>query len=353
MCCTEQSEIEMAVMIISRPKKYPISLSDDDILMLQTVIGNKDCSKTVQNRCRILLDLDLNKDKNFTHAQCAKANGVSTATVTNIVRLYYFGGIEKVITLNRNENSNNGRHRQTSTDKGKDSKIACGYIGALCWTLHFANNFRKAELEIPMTGSKICWHIPAGKNAEFVADMEEILEIYSMPYNLQRPVVCMSERRFKFSKDICGMYVFIEPLSGKRHVSIRTHMTGYDWAEEIRYMVSVMYEEAEKVILVMDKANTHIRTSLYQNFSPEEARRIRKRLDMHYTPKYGSWLNLAAIELNVMHAQCVFRQIDSGEELNRQLSEWESEQAVIQWKYTLTDARNGMVSVYPGKTQIE
>lgn len=178
------------------------------------------------------------------------------------------------------------------------------------------------------------------------------MEIYGLPYNPMCPVVCMGERIYKLSKEAaCALFMFAEPLGGIRHASIRARMTGYDWAEEIRYMTDAMYAEAEKIILVMDNTNTHLLSDLYKSFLPEEARRIIKRLDVHYTPKNASWLNIAAIELNVMLAQCVFRQIDTVDELHRQLLVWESEkndgQTEIQWKYTLADARNWMAYIYP------
>lgn len=147
------------MIIISRPKKYPIRLSDDDILQLQAVIENDNCSKTVRSRCRILLDLDSNHEKKLTHEQCAKANGISAATVTNIVRLYYNGGIEKVVTLNRNANSNNGGRRRINTNKGLEPEIACGSIGDLAWVLCLVKNFTQIELDIPALQRKNCWYI--------------------------------------------------------------------------------------------------------------------------------------------------------------------------------------------------
>ena len=117
-----------------------------------------------------------------------------------------------------------------------------------------------------------------------------------------------------------SIFAFVEPLGGVHHVSVRGHRTAVDWAEEIKYLVDVMYPDAKKIILVMDNLNTHKPSSLYKRYSPEEARRIIKKLEIHYTPKHGSWLDVAEIELNVMTRQCLNRRISDIEQLRRGLS---------------------------------
>ena len=118
----------------------------------------------------------------------------------------------------------------------------------------------------------------------------------------------------------CSIFAFIEPLAGKHHVSVREHRTAVDWAEEIKYLVDVMYPEVEKTILVMDNLNTHKPASLYKKYPAAEARRLIKRLEIHYTPKHGSWLDIAEIELNVMTRQCLSRRIDDINHLRSELS---------------------------------
>ena len=134
-------------------------------------------------------------------------------------------------------------------------------------------------------------------------------------------------------------------------MSVREHRTAEDWAEEIKYLSDVMYPTAEKIILVMDNLNTHKPSSLYKVFPPEEARRIIKRLEIHYTPKHGSWLNIAEIELNVMTRQCLTRRMGSIEQLRKELSVWENErnngQAVVNWQFKTNDARTKLTSLYP------
>lgn len=204
--------------------------------------------------------------------------------------------------------------------------------------------------------------------------MEDILDVYELPYNPEIPVVCMDEKPYQLlgeardswamrpgdDKKIdseyvrngtCSIFAFVEPLAGKHHVSVREHRTAIDWATEIKYLVDVMYPDKEKIILVMDNLNTHKASSLYKAFPPEEARRIIKKLEIHYTPKHGSWLDIAEIELNVMTRQCLSRRIESIELLHKELSAWESERnnsyAKVNWQFTTKDARTKLVSLYP------
>lgn len=204
--------------------------------------------------------------------------------------------------------------------------------------------------------------------------MEDVLDIYELPYNPDIPVVCMDEKPYQLlgeAKDswamrpgdnkkidseytrngTCSIFAFVEALAGRHHVSVREHRTAIDWAEEIRYLVDEMYPVAQKIILVMDNLNTHKPASLYKAFPPEEARRIIKKLEIHYTPKHGSWLDIAEIELNVMTRQCLSRRIASIDVLRSELSAWENERnhdkSKVNWQFTAKDARIKLVSLYP------
>jgi len=149
----------------------------------------------------------------------------------------------------------------------------------------------------------------------------------------------------------CSIFVFTEPLSGIRYVSVRERRTAADWAEEIKYLVDVVYPAVDKIVLVMDNLNTHRPASLYKVFAPEEARRIVKRLELHYTPKHGSWLNIAEIELNVMTRQCLSRRIDTMFRLKAELRCWENERnqkvSKVNWHFTVDKARVKLISLYP------
>lgn len=204
--------------------------------------------------------------------------------------------------------------------------------------------------------------------------MEDVLDIYELPYNKDIPVVCMDEKPYQLlgeareswamrpgdNKKIdseytrngtCSIFAFVEALAGRHHVSVREHRTAIDWAEEIRYLVDEIYPAAQKIILVMDNLNTHKPASLYKAFPPEEARRIIKKLEIHYTPKHGSWLDIAEIELNVMTRQCLSRRIASIDALRSELSAWEDERnngkSKVNWQFTTKDARIKLVSLYP------
>ena len=204
--------------------------------------------------------------------------------------------------------------------------------------------------------------------------MEDILDIYEMPYDPVVPVVCMDEKPYQLLGEVreplpmrpgdtqkvdseymrngtCSIFVFVEPLSGTRHVSVRERRTAIDWAEEIKYLVDVSYPDCPKIILVMDNLNTHTITSLYKTYPALEARRIARRLEIHFTPKHGSWLNMAEVELNVMTRQCLSRRIAAIDELRQELAAWETGRnksvARINWQFTTESARTKLISLYP------
>jgi hypothetical protein len=204
--------------------------------------------------------------------------------------------------------------------------------------------------------------------------MEDVLHVYSMPFNPDIPVVCMDEKPYQLLSEAreplpirpgnkqkldseyiregtCSIFVFTETLANFRHVSVREHRTKKDWAEEVKYLLTELYPDKEKIILVMDNLNTHTKASLYQSFPPEKAFELAKRLEIHYTPKHGSWLNIAEIELNVMTRQCLKRRISDIEILSQQLSVWEQERnskkAIVQWQFKTADARIKLASLYP------
>ncbi len=204
--------------------------------------------------------------------------------------------------------------------------------------------------------------------------MEDVLDVYELPYNPARPVVCMDEKPYQLLGDAreplpmrpgsdqkidseyvrngtCSIFAFVEPLGGVHHVSVHEQRTATDWAMEIKYLSDEIFPDAEKIILVMDNLNTHKPASLYKAFPPAEARRILKRLEIHYTPKHGSWLDMAEIELNVMTRQCLSRRIDDIDLLRRELAAWENERnqnkSKIQWHFKTGDAREKLISLYP------
>ena len=176
--------------------------------------------------------------------------------------------------------------------------------------------FKKNELKPHLS---MYWKIPPDQNANFVAAMEDLLEVYARPYNCNFPVVCMDESSIQLIGEVhkpipaapghpvlvddeyvrngvANIFLEVEPLGGKRNVKITERRTRIDWAHFIKEMLDERYPDAKKVVLVMGNLNTHNAGSLYQAFSPEEAKRLANRLEMHYTPKHGSWLDIAEIE---------------------------------------------------------
>jgi len=219
-----------------------------------------------------------------------------------------------------------------------------------------------------------CWVIPPKQNAGFVANMEDVLELYKRPYNPAIPVICMDEQPTQLIKETrmkipvepgkpervdyeyerngtAVNFMFTEPLAGWRKVNVRERKTSIDWAYEIRDLLDEDYPEVEKVILVCDNLNTHTIASLYEAFEPEEARRLAERLEIHYTPKHGSWLNVAEIELSVFTKQCLDRRIPDMATLQQEAKAWyrkrNANQKGVDWQFTTEDARVKLKRLYP------
>ena len=205
--------------------------------------------------------------------------------------------------------------------------------------------------------------------------MEDILAVYARPYDRNRPVVCMDEKPYQFLDDAreplpmrpgstekvdceyirkgtCSIFIFIEPLAGWRYAQAFPRRTKADWAERIKWLLDIRYPDAEKVVLVQDNLNTHAISSLYERFPPEEAFRLAQRLELHFTPKHGSWLNIAEIELSALAVQCLGkRRIPDIDALNAEMSVWHSErndsQKGVDWQFTTKDARLKLKRLYP------
>lgn len=204
--------------------------------------------------------------------------------------------------------------------------------------------------------------------------MEDILEIYERPEDEAHPLVCMDECPKQLIEEIrapipmepgtperydyeykrngtCNIFMFAAPLRGWRRVEVTEQRTRTDWAEQIQRLVDEDFPEAEKIILVMDNLNTHSSASLYQAFPPEEAKRIADRLEIHYTPKHGSWLNMAEIELSVLNNQGVDDRVPDLPAMTEQVQAWarmrNSAKSKIDWRFTNKDARIKLKRLYP------
>ncbi len=218
------------------------------------------------------------------------------------------------------------------------------------------------------------WCIPPKQSGEFVAAMEDVLSVYKRRYNPRRPVVCFDEtskqlvaetrqpipvepgrpRRIDYEYRRCGtvnLFMMFEPLACWRHVKVTDRRTKVDFAHCVQELVDEWYPEASKIVLVLDNLNTHTIGSLYETFSPAEAFRIANRLEIHYTPKHGSWLNMAEIEIGVLSGQCTGRRIATIEQLSGEIAHWENSRnttaRTVNWQFTTTKARRKLKNLYP------
>ncbi len=204
--------------------------------------------------------------------------------------------------------------------------------------------------------------------------MEDVLEVYTRPYDERRPQVCMDEgskqlvtdlrealsmepghpKRIDYEYDpngYCNLFVACEPLAGKRFLQVRERRTTRDWALFVRELIDVQYPKADKIVLVMDNLNTHSPASFYEVFEPAEAWRLSQKLEIHYTPLHGSWLNMAEIELSVLGRQALSGRLATMQQVQARVAAWQQrrnqQQAAIQWRFTTQDARIKLKRLYP------
>jgi DDE superfamily endonuclease len=204
--------------------------------------------------------------------------------------------------------------------------------------------------------------------------MEDVLEVYKRPYDPQRPVVCLDETSKQLIGEVrtpvpaapgqvarydceyvrhgvANLFMLFEPLAGQRDVEVTERRTKKDYAQCLRKLSDQMYPEAEVIVVVQDNLNTHSPASLYEAFAPAEAKRLAERFEFHYTPKHGSWLDMAEIELGILGRQCLSQRIDNIEELHRQTTAWENQRdrakVKVNWRFTTADARIKLKRLYP------
>jgi hypothetical protein len=223
------------------------------------------------------------------------------------------------------------------------------------------------------------WCIPPPADARFVAAMEDVLEVYERPYDAQRPLVCLDEAAKQILGSVrgplpmnsasasasaserydneyerrgtCALFMLSQPLVGQREVLVRARRSAVDYAHVVRYLCDEVYPEAQKIVLVQDNLNTHGMWSLYQAFAAAEAQRLAQRIEWHYTPRHGSWLNMAEIELSVLARQCLQERMESQENVEAQVKAWQqqrnSAQVKVDWRFGVQDARCKLKRLYP------
>jgi len=216
--------------------------------------------------------------------------------------------------------------------------------------------------------------IPPDHDGEYVARMEDVLEVYRRPHDGTAPVVCMDEMPVQLTKETrrpipaepgrprridyeyerngtANIFMFVEPLAGFRQTQVTERRTRVDWAMALRDLVDGRYADTKVIVLIMDNLNTHTLGSLYEAFPPAEARRLAERLEIHYTPKHGSWLNIAENELSALSRQCLSRRIGTIDQLTSEVAAWEAprneDHVRVQWRLTIDQARIKLHKVYP------
>lgn len=350
-------------------------------------------SVNARTRCAILLAADTSKGRSEkTYREIASASGASEATVITTLKEFLTDGFTKMITPKRNPASDISRLKVTGDVEAKIIATACSAApkGYVRWTLNLLYNQMMVVLEdISISRSTIgrilmkndlrphlndYWCIPPEEDAEFVANMEDILDVYQKPYDPKYPLWCMDEKPYQILGEAreplpmrpgdlakvdseyvrngtVSIFCFIQPHTGKLLHSVEPTRTAVDWAEKIKYLVDEVEPDAEKIILVMDNLNTHNISSLYKAFRPEEARRIAKKLEVHYTPRHGSWLDIAEIGINIMTRECLDRRIPSIEALKEELKAWNDEYdkdpSPVNWQFQTTDSRIKLKRLYP------
>lgn len=366
------------------PKKYTVELDDEERALLWEIVttGHRK-ARTIRRAHTLLL-----VDEGLSDTEVAEIVRVTPLTIATTRKQYGLQGLPASLYDRRKSG------RPPILDgKGEAHLVALACSdppeGRVCWTMQLLAD-RVVELALAesisdetvrrVLGShdvkpwlKEQWCIPA-VDAAFVCAMEDVLDLYSEPYDPLRPVVCFDERSVQLLEDVrdplppregrparedyeyrrggtTNLFFFAEPLAGWRHVEVTDQRTGVDFAQQMKYLVDERYPDARVVRLVLDNLNTHRLQYLYEAFEPEEARRIIRKLDLHFTPLHASWLNMAEIEISVCSRACLARRIPTPAELARLVGLWERRRndagETIDWRFTVTDARVKLGRSYP------
>ena len=374
------------------PPRYRITLTEQERKYLEelTRCGKTGAKKFIHARALLLCDAGSGGPA-WTGAATAEALGITSRTIEHLKKRFVEEGLEAALVRKPRDKP----PRDVIFDGAFEARLialACSETpeGYRRWTVRLLAD-KAVELNFVssvshMTVQRILkknelkphlskyWKIPPKGNAAFVAAMEDVLEVYHLPYDPDYPVVCMDES----SKQMIGevhtpipckpgqplrmddeyvrygvaeIFMEVEPLAGRRHVAITERRTRKDWAQQIKQMLDERYPDAIQVRLVMDNLNTHNIASLYETFDPQEARRLAERLDIHHTPKHGSWLNMAEIELSVLKGQCLNRRIADMSTMRAEVTAWERDRnnstKKIDWQFTTMDARIKLKRLYP------
>jgi transposase len=364
--------------------RYRVRLNDDERDELKALLAKGKRSARRLKRAQILLASDAGE----SDEAIASNVGVGTSTVFRTKRRFVEGNLEHALE----EEKRPGAKRKLS---GKEEALlvatACATppLGRARWTLDLLagamvsltehGDLSRETVRRRLGESKLkpwrqeMWCIPV-INGEYVARMEHVLDLYAEAHDPRRPVVCFDESPTQLIGEVrlpiaakpgqlqrydseyvrhgtVNLFMFIDAHRRWRHVKLTERRTALDFAECMRDLVDVHYPTAELVRVVLDNLSTHVPGALYEAFEPEEARRILRRLELHFVPKHGSWLNMAEIEIGVLRGQCIDRRIDDAVVLGSEIAAWEKQRneakATIEWTFTTQKAREKMGRAYP------
>jgi len=373
-------------------KKYSITLTETEREELEAMLTKGKGAAQKLRRARILLKVDNGpQGPAWTDVHIHEALDVTTKTVANLRERFVLDGFE--VALNGHSTRNQRLPKLDGECEARLIATLCGPApeGRARWSLRLLAD-QVVELKItdePVSHETIRktlaanelkpwlkeeWCIPPEQNGEFVCHMEDILEVYRRPMDPKRPVVCMDEmpyqlisetrtpqplqrsraRRYDYEykrEGVVNLFLAFAPLLGQRYVCVTSRRTAVDWAHFIRYLVDELFPGAECIVLVLDNLNTHVGGALYEAFPPQEARRLLSKLEIHYTPKHGSWLNMAEVEFSVLSRQCLDRRIGTQKLLVREVTAWVNARnasgATVHWQFTTADARIKLKRLYP------
>jgi hypothetical protein len=366
-------------------KKYVVVLKVEEREQLLVLIGSGSAKARTLTHARILLKAD----EGWQDHDICKALNVSIPTIERVRKQFVFEGFEA--SLKRRRPRRVYSRKLDGEQEARMVALVCSSPpeGYARWSLRLLAD-RVVQMKIIDSISHETvrhilddnelkpwrreeWCIPAA-NAEFVFHMEDILDVYKRPVDPQRPLVCfdespeqlVSETRqalpmapghlekydYEYRREgVSNLFMFFAPLQNWRYVKVTERRTKVDWAYCMRDLVDVHFPQAEMIVVVQDQLNTHAPACLYEVFAPAEAKRILDRLEFHSTPKHGSWLNMAEIELSVINRQCLNRCIPSQAVLTRETETWalqrNNKQATVNWQFTTEDARIKLKRLYP------